>query len=72
MPYYWDDGRLMVANLGQTGFIDYAHKYGISAQYWTVNKPEDARQLAESGADLLMTDYPDRIRDALGKNQQTE
>lgn len=65
MPYYWDDGKLLVANLGQTGFIDYAHKYGISVQYWTVNKPEDARALAESGADLLMTDYPDRIRDAL-------
>lgn len=65
MPYYWDDGKLLVANLGKTGFIDYAHKYGISMQYWTVNKPEDAEQLAHSGADLLMTDYPDRLRDAL-------
>ncbi len=65
MPYYWDDGKLLVANLGQTGFIDYAHKYGISVQYWTVNKPEDAKMLSESGADLLMTDYPDRIRNAL-------
>jgi glycerophosphoryl diester phosphodiesterase len=65
MPYYWDDGKLLVANLGQTAFIDYAHKYGVSVQYWTVNKPEDARALASSGADLLMTDYPDRIRDAL-------
>ena len=65
MPYYWDDGKLLVANLGKTGFIDYAHKYGISMQYWTVNKPEDAKQLAHSGADLLMTDYPDRLRDAL-------
>lgn len=65
MPYYWDDGKLLVANLGQTGFIDYAHKYGISVQYWTVNKEEDAKALAQSGADLLMTDYPDRIRKAL-------
>ncbi len=65
LPYYWDNGILLVANLGKTEFIDYAHKYGISVQYWTVNKPEDARQLSESGADLLMTDYPDRIRDAL-------
>ncbi len=65
MPYYWDDGKLLVANLGRTGFIDYAHKYGISVQYWTVNKEEDAKQLAQSGADLLMTDYPDRIRNAL-------
>ena len=65
MPYYWDDGKLLVANLGKTGFIDYAHKYGISVQFWTVNNAEDAKTLAKSGADLLMTDYPDRIRNAL-------
>lgn len=65
IPYYWDDGILLVANLGRTDFIDYAHKYGISMQYWTVNNADDARYLAEAGADLLMTDYPDRIRDAL-------
>ena len=67
MPYYWDDGKLLVANLGKTGFIDYAHKYGISMQYWTVNSADDARALAQAGADLLMTDYPDRIRDALDR-----
>ncbi len=65
MPYYWDDGKLLVANLGKAGFIDYAHKYGISMQYWTVNKADDAKALAAAGADLLMTDYPDRIRNAL-------
>ncbi len=65
LPYYWDDGKLLLANLGKASFIDYAHKYGISVQYWTVNSPEDARALADAGADLLMTDYPDRIRDAL-------
>ena len=65
MPYYWDDGLLLVANLGKAEFIDYAHKYGISTHYWTVNKPEDAKYLASAGADLLMTDYPDRIREAL-------
>lgn len=67
MPYYWDDGVLLVANLGKTGFIDYAHKYGISMQYWTVNSADDAKYLAGAGADLLMTDYPDRIRDALAE-----
>ncbi len=65
LPYYWDDGKLLLANLGKTGFIDYAHKYGISVQYWTVNNTDDAKALAKSGADLLMTDYPDRIRQAL-------
>ena len=65
VPYYWDNGILLVANLGKTEFIDYAHKYGISMQYWTVNNADDAKYLAKAGADLLMTDYPDRIRDAL-------
>lgn len=70
LPYYWDEGLLLVANLGKASFIDYAHKYGISMQYWTINKPEDARALAAAGADLLMTDYPDRIREALTVEEQ--
>ena len=65
MPYYWDDGKLLLGNLGKASFIDYAHKYGISMQYWTVNNADDAKTLAAAGADLIMTDYPDRIRDAL-------
>ena len=70
MPYYWEDGRLLVGNLGKAGFIDYAHKYGLSMQYWTVDRPEDAKQLADSGADLLMTNHPDRIREALYPTSQ--
>lgn len=65
MPYYWDDGMLLVGNLGKASFIDYIHKYGLSAQYWTINRPDDAKFLAEAGADLLMTDYPERIIEAL-------
>lgn len=67
LPYYWDDGKLLLANLGKASFIDYAHKYGISVQYWTVNRTDDAQALAKAGADLLMTDYPDRIREALAE-----
>ena len=65
MPYYWDDGILLVSNLGKTKFIDYAHKYGISVQYWTVDKPEDAETLIYNGADVLMSDHPERIYDIL-------
>ncbi len=65
MPYYWDDGKLLVGNLGKASFIDYIHKYGLSAQYWTINRPDDAEFLAKAGADLLMTDHPERIREAL-------
>ena len=65
LPYYWDDGRLLVGNLGKASFIDYAHKYGLSVQYWTVDKEEDAIFLAKGGADLLMTNHPERLREAL-------
>ena len=65
MPYYWDDGLLLVSNLGKTKLIDYAHKYGISVQYWTVDKPEDAETLIYNGADVLMSDHPERIYDIL-------
>lgn len=67
LPYYWDDGRLLLGNLGQTEFIDYAHKYGISVQYWTVDKEEDARDLYIGGADMLMTDHPERIEKVINE-----
>ena len=72
MPYYWENGRLKVGNLGKASFIDYAHKYGLSVQYWTIDRPDDARTLAAAGADLLMTNYPDRIREALYPTEPAE
>lgn len=66
MPYYWEKGKyLYAANLGKTEFIDYAHSYGISVQYWTVDNAKDAKDLFTGGADLLMTDHPERIEKAL-------
>lgn len=69
MPYYWDNGILIVSNLGRTKLIDYAHKYGISVQYWTVDKPEDAETLIYNGADVLMSDHPERIYDILNLSE---
>ena len=65
LPFYWEDGKLKVGNLGKAGFIDYAHKYGLSVQYWTVDRPEDAKYLTAAGADLLMTNHPERLREVL-------
>ena len=63
LPYYWrNDKTLLVANFGQTAFIDYAHRYGISVQYWTVSKSEDVRSLTSGGADVIMTNHPERAR----------
>ena len=61
MPYYWEDDKLMLANLGRTEFIDYAHRYGISVQYYTLSRADDIRDLYIGGADVLMTNSPKKV-----------
>lgn len=61
MPYYWKNDKLVLANLGQTEFIDYAHQYGISVQYYTLSDRDDIRDLYIGGADVLMTNSPGKV-----------
>ncbi len=52
-------------NLGTRQVINYAHKYNIAAQYWTINDAESVEYLAKNGADCVMTDYPDMAYEVL-------
>ena len=45
--------------------VDAAKARGIRLQYWTINDPEQMRQLLELGADGLITDYVDRVEQVL-------
>ncbi|MFI3229142.1 MAG: glycerophosphodiester phosphodiesterase family protein [Bacillota bacterium] len=54
-----------VINFGTAAFIDYAHKYGIEMQYWTINDPEKVLELYENGADVVMTDDPQMAYDVV-------
>ena len=65
LPYYEDDNRMMIAHCGDAAFIDYAHRYGLAMCYWTVNTDGDVRALAAAGADVLMTDYPEKVYDII-------
>ncbi len=47
-----------IINLGTKQVINYAHKYDIAVQFWTINEAEDVKYLTENGADCIMTDYP--------------
>jgi len=67
MPYYWEEDKLMLGNLGRTEFIDYAHKYGISVQYWTVETEQEIRDLYIGGADMIMTNHPDRVEKVINE-----
>ena len=61
VPY--GDSAANLINTGTKAFINYAHKYDIAVQYWTINDAEDASYLIENGADTIMSDYPDMVYD---------
>lgn len=44
--------------LGNKSFIDYAHKYGIACQFWTINDAGQMETLIKNGADCIMSDNP--------------
>lgn len=46
-------------------FVRREHARGRKINAWTVNDMTRAHALAELGADGIITDYPDRVRDAL-------
>ncbi|MGH7813887.1 MAG: glycerophosphodiester phosphodiesterase [Candidatus Binataceae bacterium] len=43
-----------------------AHERGLKVYVWTVDSPAAMRQLIEWGVDGIMTNYPDRMRTAMG------
>lgn len=44
-----------------------AHDLGLKVVVWTVNQPDAMRHLQQMGVDGIITDYPDRAREALGR-----
>ncbi len=48
-------------NLASKGMQKAAHKHNLATHYWTINDPDEMRQLIEVGADGIMTDYPHRL-----------
>jgi glycerophosphoryl diester phosphodiesterase len=51
--------------LDSQAFITKCHAIGIGVDYWTINDPEEARELRRRGADGVVTDDPRTIIAAL-------
>ncbi|MBQ2954425.1 MAG: hypothetical protein IJE07_12910 [Clostridia bacterium] len=56
-------GKEITINLATSALIEAAHAHNIAVHYWTINDPEEMRELIELGADGIMTDYPHRLAD---------
>ena len=47
--------------------VDAAHKRGLQVHAWTINDQADMRRLIDLGVDGIITDYPDRLLQVLGR-----
>lgn len=64
--------KQFVVNFGHKSMIDYAHKYGIALQFWTVNDGEEMQELIDAGADAIITDNPKLTYDLVKKHEAKE
>ncbi|MDR1733760.1 MAG: hypothetical protein LBR73_02650 [Oscillospiraceae bacterium] len=62
---FFNDLLQTFTDLGSKKFINYAHKYNMAVQYWTVNNPDEMQHLVDNGADAIMTDYPQQLWELL-------
>ena len=59
---YW---TLAGIDLTTPEFIAYAHAQNLAVHFWTVDDPHEMERLIKSGADGIMTNRPDVLRDVL-------
>ncbi len=53
--------------LVDTGFLSTCHHKGMKVLPWTVDEKDRMEQLIELGVDGIITDYPNRLDDVVGK-----
>ncbi len=64
IPEYAGSVRLITG-----GFVEAAHERNLKVHAWTVNKAESMSGLIALGVDGIMTDYPDRLINLLGRGR---
>lgn len=53
-------------------FVEAAHRRNLKVHVWTINETADMQRLIEMGVDGIMTDYPDRLLNLLGRQPNVE
>lgn len=64
IPMSYDVSILNIPLDKQT-LVNRAHKRNIAVQYWTINDPDEMRQLISMGVDAIMTDNPKLLKQVL-------
>lgn len=64
--------RLFGLQVVSKEFVEVSHKLNLQVHVWTINNPEDMKQLFEIGVDGIMTDHPDKLLEVRNKMQFEE
>jgi glycerophosphoryl diester phosphodiesterase len=62
VPEYQSDLHVLTPR-----FVAAVHSRGLDVHAWTINDVEDMQRLVALGVDGLITDYPDRLMELLGR-----
>ncbi|MGB5350400.1 MAG: glycerophosphodiester phosphodiesterase [Polyangiales bacterium] len=49
-------------------FVEAAHRHGVQIHVWTIDDPAEMQELAATGVDGIMTDFPDVLLEVLAKH----
>ena len=71
LDLFFDDGMCVFQlpmeeygfDLATKSLVDTAHAHNLAVHYWTINDPEEMRELIGIGADGIMTDYPHLLQE---------
>ncbi|HSF15576.1 MAG TPA: glycerophosphodiester phosphodiesterase [Vicinamibacteria bacterium] len=62
VPEFFGDIHVIDAS-----FLEWTRRTNVRVQAWTVNDPKDMERLLEMGVSGILTDYPDRLLELLGR-----
>ncbi len=54
-------------NIVSKDFVEAAHRQNLQVHVWTINNPDEMQRLMEMSVDGIMTDYPDRLLEIVGR-----
>ena len=55
-------------NVVNQDFINAAHSQNLQVHAWTINDADEMKRLLDIGVDGIMTDYPDRLLEIVGRS----
>ncbi|MDH4148831.1 MAG: glycerophosphodiester phosphodiesterase [Acidimicrobiia bacterium] len=65
VPVRWNGMRIITDR-----FLDHAHAHGMQVHAWTIDDPDEMRQLLDQGVDGIMTDRPAVLKQVLHERGQ--